>query len=207
MRRVSLHLKVLRLIAQLGIWWTKWNRMNPHSAYEVDGGLDISRVRDPHMLQILLKTIRFRTVSDAIELLGYNAALVYLMELATELTNPGYARTSPTPHLPKAFPPRDDDAPPSPLTPPGLIRRLSQPAIEALRIMPYLAQESAINAPPIIMPIWPLGIIYFTLKRLPELQDCLDIMLTGIPFFRNTEAELAGAKVPGGNARYATVIS
>jgi hypothetical protein len=211
-RRVSLQLKVLRLVAQLGSWWTDWNVANPRSAYEVEGGLNVSRVRDPHMLQMLLKTIRFESATHAIEMLCYNAALVYLMELATTLSEPGYTRATPTPQLPKAFPTvQDDDGtltppPASPLTPPGLVRRLSQPAVEALRIIPFLAQEAAVNTSPTLMPIWPLGILYFTWKRMPELRSCLDTLLKDFKYFQNTETELAGMKVPGGNARYATIV-
>jgi hypothetical protein len=211
-KRTQLQVRVLSLLEQLGIWWTNWNVANPRSAYEVDGGLDTSHLDDLRMVQLLRRTVRFENASHAIELVGYNAALVYLMELAAQLNNRGYAQPTPRPSLPKTFPLSDEEGstatmplPPSPLTPPGLVSRLSQPAVEALRIVPYLAHETRVSSPPFIMPIWPLGILYFTWKRLPELRDCLDSVLKDFVWFRTAETELAGARIPGGTARYATV--
>lgn len=182
--RASFHEKVGELREQLGTWRWKWDRKYPDVAREVPSNLKLDSIETPVFREQLATMIEFNTTQQALEMLTYNAALLYLLQLE-DLLEMG------EPHNPSRL--SDDDMdyirhaaarhPSTPLLLPDEARFICQPALEAFRLIPSLYKNLVTTKDRIMVILAPLGIVYTSTRNTPELNTCMQSILEDIPFF------------------------
>lgn len=182
--KISFHKKVGELREQLGIWRWKWNCKYPDVAREVPSNLKLDNVETPVFREQLATMIEFTTTQQALEMLTYNAALLYLLQLE-DLVEMG------EPHNPSRLSADDMDYiryaaaghPSTPLLLPDEARFICQPALEAFRLIPSLYKNLVTTKDRIMVILAPLGIVYTSTRNTPELNSCMQSILEDIPFF------------------------
>ncbi|KAI7784994.1 hpp family protein [Diaporthe eres] len=182
--KTSFHEKVGELREQLGTWRWKWDRAYPGVAREVPSNLKLDSIETPVFREQLATMIKFDTTQQALEMLTYNAALLYLLQLE-DLLEMG------EPHNPSRL--SDDDMdyiryvaarhPSTPLLLPDEARFICQPALEAFRLIPSLYKNLVTTKDRIMVILAPLGIVYTSTRNTPELNSCMQSILEDIPFF------------------------
>jgi hypothetical protein len=176
--------------------WHDWVGLQYiNTAYEVDGGLNTLYIEDEKTRKVLSKTIHFASAMEALVVVTYNAGLVYLMELChviragrgdipddvgLSMHDLGWtaARSLLRNALqPSSGPQRDQ------------IRDATQPALEALRIMPFLHMQLALDDPAAtsMVPLAPFGILYSVWKRIPQIACGLRPLVGNLLWFRNSD--------------------
>jgi hypothetical protein len=190
-RKAILLLDIRGYAFRLAAWRAMWETTRAGAAHEVDGGLDVSSLTSNGTRALLSKTIRFSNAVEALEIVTYNGGLVCLMELYDVLTDghsQGFSGGSSS--LASALgwciglaPPQDTTT--SPLILPSQVRDISQPALEALRVAPFLYSQLAFDAPRPVntVPLAPLGILYCVWDRMHELTGSLQQLLRGLLWF------------------------
>ncbi|KAH8753019.1 hypothetical protein F5883DRAFT_432810 [Diaporthe sp. PMI_573] len=182
--KASFHQKVGELREALGTWRWKWNCLYPDVAREVPSNLKLDSIETPVFRDQLATMIEFDTTQQALEMLTYNAALLYLLQLEDllemgELHNPprlsfedmDYIRYAAAGH------------PSTPLLLPDEARFICQPALEAFRLIPSLYKNLVTTKDRIMVILAPLGIVYTSTRNTPELNSCMQSILEDIPFF------------------------
>jgi hypothetical protein len=96
-RRLALLLDPRSHGGRLAAWRETWQSLRPGIAYEVDGGLDTSGQRPGPMRDLLSKTIGLPRMAEALEMVCYDAAVIYLMEIQALLGGEpgGFANNDP----------------------------------------------------------------------------------------------------------------
>lgn len=183
--KASFHATVEQLRSALQAWRWRWHRLHPRAAREAPSNLKLDGVDTPVFKEQLATTIRFDTTQQALEMLTYNAGLIYLMQLEDLLDMGGAPHNAPlTPadeaHIRAAAAARTPDAP---LLLPGEARFVCQPALEAFRLIPSLYRNLVTTRDRIMVILAPLGIVYCSTRRSPELNRCMQSILSDIPFF------------------------
>ncbi|KAJ9136594.1 Transcriptional regulatory protein moc3 [Pleurostoma richardsiae] len=196
--------RVRELAADLHRWRWGWARAHRGAARAVPSRrlAAAAAVRTPAFRELLATELELGSVSQALELLTYNAGLAYLMQLEDVL---GISeRTASTTGSgggggdPLSFP--DMDAiraaaaahPDDPLLLPSEARFPWQAAAEALRVVPYLRDNLLSSDERVMVPLAPIGIVYCALRAHPELSRCMEhSVLSEIPFFRDAPRELS----------------
>ena len=198
--RHTFQLKVKRLVAELRKWRWEWDVTNPNAAREVTSRLSLQGVETPVFRELLSRTLEFDSVAQALDLLTYNAGLVYLMQLEDILGigEPKNSRLSDEDmdYIKHAT----DHHPESPLLQPGEARFLCQPALEAFRLVPFLYDNLMTSKERVMVILAPIGIVYCSLQAHPELNRCMESVLADIPFFRDASRELKVYEIPMGQA-------
>jgi hypothetical protein len=191
---------VEKLLVSLEEWRWEWDRANPEAAREVARPFVIASVSNPVLSEMLATSFEFESVTKALEIVTYNASLLYLMQLKSTLASSG--------ELQEPFPPQDITrqgrrgaacGSRTPLLLPGEATTMWQPAIEALKAVPFITRSLAVTAEMLtFIPLAPLGIVYWTLNSEPELRDGLDTVLTSLPVFEDAQRVYAGYRVSVG---------
>lgn len=182
--RASFHEKVGQLREALGTWRWEWNSLYPDVAREVPSNLKLDSIETPVFREQLATMIEFNTTQQALEMLTYNAALLYLLQLE-DLLEMG------EPHNPSRLSADDMDYirhaaaghPSTPLLLPNEARFICQPALEAFRLIPSLYKNLVTTKDRIMVILAPLGIVYTSTRNTPELNSCMQSILEDIPFF------------------------
>lgn len=182
--RASFHQRVGELREALGTWRWKWHNTYPDVAREVPSNLKLDNVETPVFREQLATMIEFNTTQQALEMLTYNAALLYLLQLE-DLLEMG------EPHNPLRLSFDDMDYirhaasghPSTPLLLPNEARFICQPALEAFRLIPSLYKNLVTTKDRIMVILAPLGIVYTSTRNTPELNSCMQSILEDIPFF------------------------
>lgn len=127
--------------------------------------------------------IEFDNTQQALEMLTYNAGLIYLMQLE-DLLKMGEPHNAPLSAADVAYIRRADAAhPSSPLLLPDEARFICQPALEAFRLIPSLYRNLVTTKDRIMVILAPLGIVYCSTQQHGELARCMLSVLDDIPFF------------------------
>ncbi|KAK2598809.1 hypothetical protein N8I77_012196 [Diaporthe amygdali] len=182
--RDSFHERVGELRQQLSTWRWKWDRKYPHVAHEVPSNLKVDSIETPVFREQLATMIKFDTTQQAVEMLTYNAALLYLLQLE-DLLEMG------EPHNPPRLSADDMEYirhvaarhPSTPLLLPDEAKFICQPALEAFRLIPSLYKNLVTTKDRIMVILAPLGIVYTSTQNNPELNSCMQSILEDIPFF------------------------
>ncbi|KAL1877924.1 hypothetical protein Daus18300_002277 [Diaporthe australafricana] len=182
--RASFHQRVGELREQLATWRWKWDRKYPNVAREVPSNLKLDSIETPVFKEQLATMIQFDTTQQALEMLTYNAALLYLLQLE-DLLEMGES------HSPSRLSADDMDYirhvaashPATPLLLPDEARFICQPALEAFRLIPSLYKNLVTSKDRIMVILAPLGIVYTSTQNNPELNSCMQSILEDIPFF------------------------
>lgn len=199
----AFHLRVGGLRELLQTWRWHWDRNHPNVAREVPSNLhNLDNINTPVFKEQLATMIEFDTTQQALEMLTYNAGLIYLMQLE-DLLDMG------EPHNPSPI--SDDDMdyirhatdrhPSSPLLLPDEARFICQPALEAFRLIPSLYKNLVTGKDRIMVILAPLGIVYTSTQSNTELNSCMQSILDDIPFFgRGVPKELSVYELALGKA-------
>ncbi|KAI3395259.1 hypothetical protein diail_1612 [Diaporthe ilicicola] len=184
--RASFHKRVDELRRQLATWRWKWDRKYPDVAREVPSNLKLDLIETPVFKEQLATMIEFDTTQQALEMLTYNAALLYLLQLEDLL------EMGDEPHGPARLSAGDMDYirhatashhAKTPLLLPDEARFICQPALEAFRLIPSLYKNLVTGRDRIMVILAPLGIVYTSTQNNPELNSCMQSILEDIPFF------------------------
>ncbi|KUI64206.1 Transcriptional regulatory protein moc3 [Cytospora mali] len=183
--RAAFHRRVGGLRDQLHSWRWSWDEKHPNVAREVPSELhNLDNINTPVFKEQLATMIEFDTTQQALEMLTYNAGLIYLMQLEDLLDMS-------EPHNPSPLATDDMDYirhvarrhPSSPLLLPDEARFICQPALEAFRLIPSLYKNLVTSQDRIMVILAPLGIVYTSTQNNAELNSCMQSILKDIPFF------------------------
>lgn len=184
--RASFHQRVGELRQSLATWRWGWNSLYPDAAREVPSNLKLDGVETPVFRDQLATMIEFDTTQQALEMLTYNAALLYLLQLEDLL------EMGEQPHNPARLSAFDMEYirhsgaaahPSTPLLLPDEAKFICQPALEAFRLIPSLYKNLVTTKDRIMVILAPLGIVYTSTRNTPELNSCMQSILEDIPFF------------------------
>lgn len=183
--RAAFHKRVGALREQLQSWRWRWEKKHPNVAREVPSKLhNLDDINTPVFKEQLATMIEFDTTQQALEMLTYNAGLIYLMQLEDLLDMS-------EPHSPSPLSADDMDHiryatsrhPRSPLLLPDEAHFICQPALEAFRLIPSLYKNLVTSKDRIMVILAPLGIVYTSTQNNSELNSCMQSILNDIPFF------------------------
>lgn len=182
--RASFHAKVGQLRTKLRAWRWAWHETHPGVARRVPSHLNLDGVDTPVFREQLSTMIAFDNTQQALEMLTYNAGLIYLMQLEDLLhmgsephnaplsaADADYIRHAAASH------------PETPLLLPDEARFTCQPALEAFRLIPSLYKNLVTTKDRIMVILAPLGIVYCSTQKHAELSRCMQSVLEEIPFF------------------------
>lgn len=183
--RSSFHDKVGRLRTQLTEWRWTWESTNPDVGHEVSSNLKLDNIDTLVFREQLATLIEFDTTQLALEMLTYNAGLIYLLQLEDHL-NIGQPHGAPLAaediaYLRTVQKRKKNNS--SPLLLPGEVKYICQPALEAFRVIPSLYKNLVTTKDRIMVILAPLGIVYCATKGNAELSRCMKAVLDEIPFF------------------------
>lgn len=181
--RSSFNDQVGQLRTQLTAWRWAWDTANPGAGHEVNSNLKLDNIDTAIFKEQLATMIEFDTTQQALEMLTYNAGLIYLLQLEDHL-HMGKPHNAPltaedTEYIRTVS--RHNTA--SPLLLPGEAKFICQPALEAFRLIPSLYKNLITSKDRIMIILAPLGIVYCATKRNAELSRCMKAVLDQIPFF------------------------
>lgn len=184
--RAAFHGKVGQLRTQLREWRWAWHETHPGVARRVPSHLKLDGVDTPVFREQLSTMIEFDNTQQALEMLTYNAGLIYLMQLEDLLEMPGVE-----PHNPPLSAANveyirrvgSSHRHSTPLLLPDEVRFICQPALEAFRLIPSLYKNLVTTKDRIMVILAPLGIVYCSTQKHPELSRCMRSVLNDIPFF------------------------
>ncbi|KAH8895781.1 hypothetical protein GQ53DRAFT_853962 [Thozetella sp. PMI_491] len=189
--------KVSSLTSQLGLWRLAWGRKNPEAAQQrpVPLWIDGETQQEP-IERLLHSSLEFQTLEQAMDIFVYNAALLYLMQLGEVLGGSGPKRASLSEDDLKSIVNASSGSREAVLLAPGEIEFFCQPAVEAVRILPYLHRNWIAERGKVILVQAPVGIVYCVLQKQPELRSFIawESMLTALT--DSTRMELGAYEVP-----------
>lgn len=171
--------RVAKSFAALRTWRQDWQAEHAASVRQGAGGQSCLEFDSPRL---------------ALDILYYNAGLVYLMQLDA------LARSQTPPSLQR---PRYEcwgktDVQKHPLLLPDQVRFLYQPAVEALRTIPYLAKSlMTTSSRETVVPPAPVGIVYAVLRSGRQFLADADPALPKHVIFQDAGALFAGYSVSG----------
>lgn len=177
-------------ISELHNWRIAWHHAHPTAVWET---LDyISFTDEPSSVlsldETLSKPLEFSSVSLALELLYYNAALIQLMRLKWSILFPSTQSDRVRPEDMGYICRMAYGANGNGLLLPNQVRFQCQLAIEALRITQYITKAIDGSAIDQYIPPSPFAIIYWALVDEPEVRSCVASKLFKCPpFSDNTE--------------------
>ncbi|CAN8101225.1 unnamed protein product [Discula destructiva] len=181
--RSSFHQKVGQLRIKLTTWRWTWGKSNPGAAHEVPSNLRISNIDTAVFREQLETMIEFDTTQQALEMLTYNAGLLYLLQLE-DLLHIGQPHNVPVTEQNAEYIRQVSKRHPStPLLLPDDARFICQPALEAFRLIPSLYKNLITTKDRIMVILAPLGIVYCSTQSHAELSRCMKSVLDDIPFF------------------------
>lgn len=183
--RAAFHSKVGQLRTQLQGWRWAWHEKHPGVARRVPTHLKLDGVDTPVFREQLSTMIEFDNTQQALEMLTYNAGLIYLMQLEDLLhmgTEPHNAPLSAADveYMRRVGASRSSN---TPLLLPHEARFICQPALEAFRLIPSLYKNLVTSKDRIMVILAPLGIVYCSTQKHAELSRCMRSVLEDIPFF------------------------
>lgn len=182
--KASFHEKVKELRENLEEWRWAWDIKNPSVAHEVPSHYNLDSIDTPVFKDQLSTMLEFDATQQALEMLTYNAGLIYLMQLE-DLLDIGEPHNVPLTAAEEVYI-RDAGASHATTTPlllPGEARYICQPALEAFRLIPSLYKNLVTTKDRIMVILAPLGIVYCSTKNNAELNRCMQTILNDIPFF------------------------
>ncbi|KAF3764170.1 hypothetical protein M406DRAFT_291222 [Cryphonectria parasitica EP155] len=182
--KASFRSQVGKLRTAIQAWRHDWDRANPGAGSEAPSHLKMDNIDSALFREQLSTTIEFGTTQQALEMLTYNAGLIYLMQLE-DILSIGKPHSSPiTTEIAKEI--RRDSLnrhPSQPLLLPEEVRHTCQPALEAFRLIPSLYKNLVTTRDRVMVILAPLGIVYCSTKGQPGLSKCMEAVLDEIPFF------------------------
>lgn len=185
--KASFHATVKQLREALQTWRWRWDELHPGVAREAPSRLRLDGVDTPVFREQLATTLEFDTTQQALEMLTYNAGLIYLMQLEDLLDMGAEPHNAPLGPAGEAYirdvSERVRERADAPLLLPGEARFICQPALEAFRLIPSLYRNLITTKDRIMVILAPLGIVYCSTRRHAELNRCMQSILRDIPFF------------------------
>jgi hypothetical protein len=186
--------KIAALSAALQTWRWDWHahhsacarRVSFHAAQEDRTGI-------PAFLRgMLATTLEFDSPTRALEILYYNAALLYLMRLESIALN-NRSRPASLSKDDQLYIRRCGMASMGLLLP-DKVKYRCQPAIEVLMALPCITKLLATTTGLQETVVTPssLGIVYWSLREQPELDRCLDHVLDRYPIFNDPKRVFEG---------------
>lgn len=181
--KLSFHKTVGKLKSKILEWRWAWHDSHPGVAQEVASHLKLDGIDTPIFKEQLSTMLEFHNTQQALEMLTYNAGLIYLMQLE-DLLDMGEPHNPPlttddVEYIRKA----SESHPSTPLLLPDEAKFICQPALEAFRLIPSLYKNLVTTKDRIMVILAPLGIVYCSTKNHPELSRCMRSVLNDIPFF------------------------
>jgi hypothetical protein len=174
------------LWARLVKWRVDWENRNSGTINEVLRVSDYENCLEPGLQALVRNTYSFQTTRQALEIVYYNSAYLYLTRLQSLLPR---SVGQPQPHMWKGVMPKGYHKE-STLLMPWEISSPIQPTLEILRTLPYLMENVAIGSKDGFIGTAALGVLYFTVRDVPECKALMG-MLEMMPQFRNVDTELA----------------
>jgi hypothetical protein len=189
--------KIGILISRLRAWRWDWEAAHSGTVREVPYRVEMAGIETDVFKELLSTSLEFESLTRALEILMYNAALLYLMQLEAAArggtAEPESLSDDENAYIRRVAALRRVN---SPLLLPGEPKFLCQPAIEAFRVMPCITKLlTTTTEKETLITLAPLGIMYWVLQGQPELSCCLDSMLGGIPTFGNAQKVFKGYRV------------
>lgn len=163
------------LTSQLISWRVEWQRKNPRAASQGRSLALPSAAEDSQvdrMRTFLYTPLQFQTLEQATDIFTYNAAFLYLTQIG-EALHCEVLKQQPLSmgDLDYIINASTGDHSHSVLLAPTEVRTFCQPAVEALRILPYLRRHWTADGNKDVAILAPVGIVYCVLERQPELKD------------------------------------
>ena len=191
--------KISALSAALRRWRWEWHYGNTASVRRVHDGLDDKDGRKPLIAQMLQVRLEFDSQRLALDILYYNAALLYLMQLET-------AARGQVPQ-PEMLSPQDEcyirrqAAISNPLLLPGQVRFRCQAAAEAVTTLSCVTRLMATTPgrETVVTP-YAIGIVYWVLRDQLQLGGCLESVLSEYSVFHDAQRVFAGYFVSVGDS-------
>lgn len=181
--KAAFQVEVGDLKALLQTWRWEWHRSHADAARQVPSRLNLEAVNTPVFKELLSTQIDFNTTQQALEMLTYNAGLIYLMQLEDLLDiSPSHGAPL-TPQDMGYILRATASHPRQPLLLPGEAKFICQPALEAFRLVPSLYHNLVTSKDRIMVMLAPMGIVYCSLQNHPHLSRCMKSVLADIPFF------------------------
>jgi hypothetical protein len=187
--------KVGFLMDCLVYWRLQWKQLKPRGTSQVNRQMRPYIAFDTPEDRIgwlLDNPLEFETPEQATEILTYNAALLCLMQLGDMLQTEGSKKDllsgSVLDHVLDVSWNRSQ----SNLLTPTEIKFFCQPAIEALRTLPYLRRYWITNGNTDVAIQAPVGIVYCAVRRQPRLMELVK-WETLLPIFNSSVASELGA--------------
>lgn len=181
--RSSFHQKVAQLRTQLTAWRWVWQRDNACAGRAVRSNLCLGSIDTAVFREQLATMIEFDNTQQALEILSYNAGLIYLLQLE-DLIRMGQPHNAPLTaddiEYIRAVSARKTS---SPLLLPDEAKFICQPALEAFRLIPSLYTNLVTSKDRVMVILAPLGIVHCATKGNAELSRCMKLVLDEIPFF------------------------
>lgn len=182
--RAAFHRKVGYLRMQLQQWRWAWHETHVGMARRMPSHLKLDGVDTPVFREQLSTMIEFDSTQQALEMLTYNAGLIYLMQLE-DVLEMGAPHNAPLSAANVEYIRRAGASHPStPLLLPDEARFICQPALEAFRLIPSLYKNLVTTRDRIMVILAPLGIVYCATQKHAELSRCMRSVLDDIPFFQ-----------------------
>lgn len=188
-------LEVELQIQKLHRWRLKWQLENANAARDSGASIVQDPLQIPNLCEFLQRPIVFDSLSNALEILYYNVALVILLELKNTTQDPPRQHAPITRMSLANICQSSDKSDNEPLLFPGEIKFECQPAIEAMRIIWFIMNQRFIDfSNGQYIPPAPFGIIYWALLREPELQHQAGASIFMLPPFNDGANVFQGFK-------------
>jgi len=195
-RRQDTEEKLASLFSLLQVWRWAWEGRNIGAVRQVPTQIWSDFVDTPLIGEFLSTNLEFTSLDQAVDLLNYNAALLYVMQLQQALRE-GTVEA-------KSLGEGDFDLVrrtsrangENPLLLPGQAVLLCQPAIEALRMVPFLSGKLLTNDEKrTLVTFTPLSAVYWTLMSQPEWAESMPAILSKLLVFKDADDAFKGHKI------------
>src|SRR3569833_581398 len=186
-----------RLRDRLQKWRREWDASNPCSAVEIPGKVNTDAVTIPRFKQLLATEIQFTSTQQAVEIICYIAAMIYLdharcIVSGQSLDDQREESLRGADTLGSA----GQHSSASPLLAPGESRFTWEYALEGLRIFTCLPDQLAIQSDTgVYVPLGFVGILYCFLKRI-GMESCLTSAISKTPWDYEHELGVYDLEVP-----------
>ncbi|KAJ6440149.1 hypothetical protein O9K51_08040 [Purpureocillium lavendulum] len=187
------------LSVRLAQWRWEWDRDNAHTMHEAPVVIATGPVIHHDIERAVAIPYGFNSVSQALEILTYNSALLYLMQIQDTLRHSSGSSgdSSGSEHaISRSTYRRPWRTLRRHLLRPDEVATMWDVAVEALKTISYISGQLPVTSQAItFVPISPFGILYWVLRRQSELSNCFDAVLEHLPVFQNARHIFAGYTV------------
>jgi hypothetical protein len=187
--------KIDALSVALNDWRWNWQCVNSGSVRHVrNGGIEGGDIASTPIMELMLQaSLEFDSPRLALDILFYNAALVYLMQIRSVANGQNPREESLSPEDERYIRRQIALSSHNPLLLPGTVKFRCQAAVEAFMTLSCIRRLMA-TTPTAVTVVTPatIGIVYWTLRDQLQLDFDLSRLVSQFPVFQGPERVFAG---------------